>query len=154
MGTSVKVTVFLSALAWLVLGASPAVAADSPVGTWVRQAEAGQPEETMTIASWGIGHTKLGTATRGSRSVATIMSSLDGADSPVTVNDRPSIATVSLTLLDELQATTVTKLNLQPVGASKWTFSPDFKQLTIEDDFSQAVVGTPAGKSTEHWTRQ
>ena len=154
MGTSLKVAVFLSALAWWVVGASPAAAADSPVGNWVRQAEPGQPEETMTIESWGIGHTKLDTAVKGSRFVATIMSSLDGADSPITVNSRPSTATMALTLLDEQQATTVTKLDLQPVGASKWTFSPDFTTLTIEDDFSQAVSGTPAGKSTEHWTRR
>jgi hypothetical protein len=154
MGTSVKVAVFLSSLAWLVGVASPASAADTPVGTWVRQAEPGQPGETMTIDSWGIGHTKLSTTMKGSGAVATIMSSLDGADSPITANGRPSTATVALTLLDEQQATTVSKLDLQPVGASKWTFSPDFETLTIEDDFSQAVSGTPAGKSTEHWTRQ
>ena len=154
MGTSVKVAVFLSALAWLAVGAAPAAAADSPVGNWVRQAEPGQPVETMTIESWGIGHTKLDTARKGSAAVATIMSSLDGADSPITVNGKPSTATVALTLLDQQQATKVTKVDLHPIGASMWTFSPDFETLTIENDFSQPVSGTPAGRSTERWTRQ
>lgn len=154
MGTSVKVAVSLAALAWLVGGASPAAAADSPVGTWVRQGEAGQPEETMTIDSWGVGHTKLSTSTKGASSVGSITSNLDGADSPIVVDGKASTATVALSLLDQQQALMVTKLNLQPIGVSKWTFSPDFTKLTIEDDFTQAVPGTPAGKSTEHWTRK
>ena len=154
MRTSIKSAVFVAGLAWLAVGASRAAAADSPVGTWVRQAEPGQPEETMTIESWGIGHTKLGTATTDPAAVATIRSSLDGADSPILVNGHATTATVALTLLDEQHATKVTKVNLQPIGASMWTFSPDFETLTIEDDFAQPVPGTPAGKSTQHWTRK
>jgi hypothetical protein len=154
MRTSVKCAVFAAGLAWLVVTASSAAAAESPVGTWVRQAEAGRPEETMTIDSWGIGHTKLGTATTQPGFFATIMSSLDGADSPVIANGKATTATVALTLLDAQTATSVTKLDLQPIGASKWTFSPDFETLTIENDFAQAVPGTPAGTSTEHWTRE
>jgi len=136
------------------VGASPAAAADSPVGTWVREVGPGQPEETMTIDAWGIGGTKIGTSTKASGPVATIMSNLDGADSPIVVDGKPSTASVALTLLDEQTATTVTKLNLKTIGASKWTFSPDFTTLTIEDDFAESVPGTPAGRSTEHWKRR
>jgi hypothetical protein len=108
----------------------------------------------MEIESWGVGNTRLGTETKGSGSVGTIVSRLDGADSPVLVNEKASTATMALTLLDEHTLTAVTKINLRTIGASKWTFSPDFKTLTIENDFMEAVPGTPTGRSTEVWTRK
>jgi hypothetical protein len=155
MRTLVKVAGVLSALAGLVVSASPAAAADSPVGTWVREGgDPAKPQETMVIESWGVGGTRLGTSTNGAASVGTIMSNLDGADSPVVVNGKASTATVALTLLDEHTLTTVTKINLRTIGASKWTFSPDFTRLTIEDDFAEAVPGTPVGRSVERWTRK
>jgi hypothetical protein len=46
-------------------------------------------------------------------------------------------------------------MNGKVFGNSKGTFSPDFKTLTVENDFSSAGGGThQAGKSTELWTRQ
>ena len=59
MGTSVKVSVFMGALAWFVLGAPISAAENSPVGNWARDAEGGRPAMSMTIESWGIGNTRL-----------------------------------------------------------------------------------------------
>jgi hypothetical protein len=66
----------------------------------------------------------------------------------------PTRATVSITLDDQWHATALSKMSLQPVGISKWAFSPDFETLTIEHDFIQPVGGIPAGRSVAIWTRR
>jgi hypothetical protein len=86
--------------------------------------------------------------------VATVASRLDGADSPVLANGEPTPATVAIKLLDEHHARVVSKINLQTVGTSRWSFSRDFKTLTVANDFRKSLAGTPAGKSTETWTRK
>jgi hypothetical protein len=151
MGRSAKVGVFLASLACLT--ATAAAAADSPVGTWVKNAEGGEPQATMTIESWGIGDTRL-SYPGANGAVATVASRLDGADSPVLANGEPTPATVAIKLLDEHHARVVSKINLQTVGTSRWSFSRDFKTLTVANDFRKSLAGTPAGKSTETWTRK
>jgi hypothetical protein len=86
--------------------------------------------------------------------VASVTSRLDGADSPVLANGKPTPATLAIRLNDQRHATVISKMNLQQIGTSRWTFSPDFKTLTVENDFTQSVLGGPAGKSVERWTRQ
>ena len=143
---------FLAALVWFVSGAPISAAVTSPVGNWAKPAEGGTPAATMTIESWGIGNTRLSYGAN-EGVVATVASRLDGTDAPVIANLQPTPATIAITLDDELHATVISKMNLQPVGTSKWTFSPDFQTLTIENTFTRAVPGTPAGNSVERWTR-
>src|SRR4029079_12003174 len=83
-----------------------------------------------------------------------VASGLDGKDAPVLVNGKPSGETMAITLIDKLHSSTVVKMNGQPFGTSKGTFSADFKTLTVENESSAAVGGTPAGKTTEVWVRQ
>lgn len=154
MGTSVKIAGFLAAVAWLVVAASASAAASSPVGTWVTKAEPGKPAMTMTIVSWGVGNTRISYSAGNHGVISTVVSNLDGADSPVIANGKATSATIALKLDDQRHATAVSKVNLQPIGSSRWTFSPDFKTLTIDNDFTQSVAGTPAGKSVERWIRQ
>jgi len=149
-----KLAVFLAALVWVGGAGAPSAAEDSPVGTWVRQGEAGESPMTMTIAAWGIRNTRLSYTAGHDGAVATLADRLDGNDSPVLVAGMPTRATVSITLDDEWHATALSKMSLQPIGISKWSFSPDFKTLTIENDFIQAGGGFPEGRSVETWTRQ
>jgi hypothetical protein len=154
METSMKLAVFFAALVWLGGAGATSAAEDSPVGTWVRQAEAGEPPMTMTIAAWGIPNTRLIYTASQDGPVATVADRLVGNDSPVLVAGLPTRATVSITLDDQWHATALSKMSLQPVGISKWAFSRDFKTLTIEHDFIQPAGGIPRGRSVETWTRQ
>ena len=52
------VTVMFASLVWL-MGASPAAAADSPIGTWLKKTETGKPAMTLTIEEWSPGKAKL-----------------------------------------------------------------------------------------------
>jgi len=154
MGTSVKVAVFVAALAWVGGAGTPLAAEDSPVGTWVRQGQTGETPMTMTIAAWGLRNTRLSYSAGQDGAVATVADRLDGNDSPVLVSRMPTRATVSITLDDRWHATALSKMDLRPVGISKWAFSTDFKTLTIENDFLQSAGGIPAGQTVETWTRQ
>jgi hypothetical protein len=147
-------------LVWVVLvasllaGAPPAVAASSPIGTWVKKAEPGKPAVTMTIDSWGPTMVKVTYNIKDPPIVLTVVSALNGADAPVLLNGKPSGETMAIKLIDPLHSNTIVKMNGKPFGTSKGTFSADFNTLTVENDFSAGVGGNPAGKSTEVWTRK
>ena len=84
----------------------------------------------------------------------TIVSALDGTESPVLMNGKPSGETMAIKVLDKLHSSTVVKMDGKAFGTSKGTFAPDFSTLTVENDFSGAAAGGAAGKSTEHWIRK
>jgi hypothetical protein len=154
MRSSLIVPASLVAFASLAAIGSPAGAADSPIGTWVKKAETGKPEMTMTIEAWGNGKGKLTYRIRGMDVVLTIVSALDGSDAQVLMNGKPSGETMAIKLVDKRHSTTVVKMNGKPFGTSKGTFSEDFKTLTVENDFTATVGGNTAGKSTEIWVRE
>ena len=154
MRNALTVPVSLVAFASLAAIASPARAADSPIGTWVRKAEAGKPEMTMTVEAWGIGKGKLTYRIKGTDLVVTVVSALDGSDAPVLMNGKPSGETMAIKLVDKRHSTTVVKMNGKPFGTSKGAFSEDFKTLTVENDYSASVGSNTAGKSTEIWVRE
>jgi hypothetical protein len=135
-------------------GAPPAGAADSPVGTYVKKVEAGKPRMTMTIVQWSPGKAKLTYRIQEPPIVLTIVSALDGSESPVLMNGKPSGETMAIKLVDKLHSSTIVKMDGKPFGTSKGTFSPDFSTLTVENDFSGAAAGGAAGKSTERWIRK
>jgi len=150
-----SLTVLMVMVAALLLrGASPAAAADSPVGTWVKKAEAGKPAMTLQIEQWSPGKAKLTWHVAQANMVLTIVSTLDGSFAPLLLNGRPSGETMSIKLIDRRHATGVVKMNGKPFGTSKSTFSEDFKTMTVENDFSESMGGNQAGKSTEVWTRK
>lgn len=86
--------------------------------------------------------------------VMTVVSGLDGKDAPVLLNGKDSGETMAISLVDKLHSVSVVKMNGKPFGTSKGAFSPDFTTLTVENDYSAAVGGNTAGKSTEVWIRK
>ena len=138
----------------LLAGAPPAEAADSPVGTYLKKAEAGRPAMSMTIEQWAHGKAKLTYHIKDPPIVLTIVSALDGSESPVLMNGEPSGETMAIKMLDGLHSSTVVKMHGKPFGTSKGTFAPDFSTLTIENDFYGAAAGRAAGRSTERWIRK
>jgi hypothetical protein len=142
------VSIALAALAW---------AADSPVGTWVRQPSAedkGMPQMTMTIDKWRDDGARLAYHMIGGERTITISSALDGSEAPIVVDGKPSGQTMSIKRVDDLHATSVQKVGGKTVGTSRVTFSPDFTRLTIESDYTAPGPGHGPGKSTELWLRK
>jgi hypothetical protein len=144
----------LAVFAALVAGAALAQAADSPIGTYVKKEAPGKPGMTMKIEQWEPGKAKLTYHIKDPPIVLTVLSALDGTEAPVLMNGRPSGETMAIKLVDKLHSSTVVKMDGKPFGTSKGTFSPDFKTLTVENDFSTAMGSNPAGKSTETWVRK
>jgi hypothetical protein len=144
----------LVALAWVVVLAAPAGAADSPVGTWVRLDDQGKLGPiTMNIEVWDK-TAKLTYAIPGKGDVSfSVVSPLDGSDAPLTVNGSPSGESMGIKRIDKHHAQTVLKRNGQKVGTSTSTFSDDFTQLTIETEYTSTAGGRPLGRQTEVWTR-
>lgn len=134
-------------------GAAPVQAADSPVGTWLKKEPNGKTAMTMTIEKWG-DSAKLIYHIKDPPIVLTIASALDGSESPVLMNGKPSGETMAIKLVDKLHSVTIVKMDGKPFGTSKGTFSPDFNTLTVENDFSGAAAGGAAGKTTERWVRK
>ncbi len=151
------VSVLLFSFAALLVGAPPAAAADSPVGTWVKKAKPGQPIMTLTIEAWGKGKAKLVWTFKGQGMdgvIMSVVSALDGKEAPVLLNGKDSGETMAISLVDKLHSLAVVKMKGKPFGTSKGAYSPDFNTLTVENDFTSAVGGNPAGKTTEVWTRK
>ena len=154
MRRSLTVVMMVFASLVLSMGSSPAVAADSPIGTWAKKGEAGKPGITLTIEEWGPGKAKLTWRMSASKMVMTLTSALDGSEAPLLIDGKPSGETMAVKLVDKHHAITTAKMQGKPFGTSKATYSADFKTLTIENDFAGSVGGNPAGKSTETWIRQ
>ena len=157
MGRWLTVSVVLFFVAALLVGGPPAAAADSPVGTWVKKANPGQPTMTLTIEAWAKGKAKLVWTFKGQGMdgmIMSIVSALDGKDAPVLLNGKDSGETMAISLVDKLHSLAVVKMKGKPFGTSKGAYSPDFNTLTVENDFATAVGGNPAGKTTEVWTRK
>ena len=148
----VAVVMFVSLLS--LLRASPAAAADSPVGTWAKKVEAGKPAMTLTIEEWRPGKAKLTWHLPKVKMVLSLVSAVDGSDAPLLIDGKPSGQTMAVKLLDKRHAVTTAKMNGKLFGTSKSTFSEDFKTLTVENDYAESVGGNKAGKSTETWIRQ
>jgi len=148
-----SVRVLLGAVAALLAIASPAVADNSPVGTWVKKDEASSPKMTLTIEQWG-DQAKLTWQLKQAALVLSIVSKLDGNDAPLLANGKPSGETMAIKLIDKRHSSTIVKMNGKPFGTSKGAFSEDFKTLTVENDFAASVGGNQAGKSTEVWIRK
>jgi hypothetical protein len=146
---------FVTALGALVLTlALPAVAADSPLGTFVKKPERGKPEMTLTIDEWGPNKAKLTYRIKAANLVLTILSNLDGRDADVLVNGKPSGETMAIKLIDKRHSTAVVKMNGKQFGTSKASFSDDYKTLTVDNDFTETAGANEAGHSTEIWLRR
>jgi len=151
------VSVLVFSFAALLVGAPPAAAADSPVGTWVKKTRSGEHATMLTIEAWGPGKAKLVWTFKGrgmDGMIMSVVSALDGKEAPVLLNGKDSGETMAITLVDKLHSQTVVTMKGKPFGTSKGAFSPDFNTLTVENDFATAVGGNPAGKTTEVWTRK
>ena len=83
MRRSLMVLVVMVASLLSLMGASPAVAADSPVGTWAKKSEAGKPAMILTIEEWSPGKAKLTWRIGEAKTVLTLVSALDGSFAPL-----------------------------------------------------------------------
>jgi len=140
-------------VAAVLVGAAPVQAADSPVGTWLKKEANGKTSMTMTIEKWG-DSAKLIYHIKDPPIVLTIASALDGSESPVMMNGKPSGETMAIKIVDKLHSVTSVKMDGKAFGTSKGTFSSDFNTLTVENDFTGPAAGGAAGKTTEHWVRK
>ena len=125
------VMVMFVSLVWL-MGASPAAAADSPIGTWVKKSETGKPAMTLTIEEWSPSKAKLTWRIPMSKVVLTRWClPLDGLNryAPLLIDGKPSGETMSVRLVDKRHTVTTVKMNGKPFGTSKLMFSEDFKTL-------------------------
>lgn len=140
-------------VAAVLAGAAPAVAADSPVGTWLKKEANGKTAMTMTIEKWG-DSAKLIYHIKDPPIVLTIASALDGSESPVLMNGKPSGETMAIKLIDKRHTTTTLQMNGKPFGSSKSAFSADFNTMTVENEMAAPAGGNPSGKTTEVWIRK
>ena len=108
---------------------------------------------SMTIEKWG-DSAKLIYHIKDPPIVLTIASALDGSESPVLMNGKPSGETMAIKIVDKLHSVTIVKMDGKAFGTSKGTFSSDFNTLTVENDFTGPAAGGAAGKTTEHWVRK
>jgi hypothetical protein len=134
-----------------------AVAAGGPNGTWVMQPApgstggAGTGGLTMTVAAWGKGGRKLTYRIKvpAGEMVSTVESALDGKDAAVVLNGKPTGESMAIKGLDDHHTVAVLKFKGEAFGTAKWTFSPDFKTLTVENEITKDAAGRKAGKHTE-----
>ena len=154
MKRSLTVLMVMVTALLLLVGESPVAAADSPVGSWVKKAEAGKPVMTLDIEEWSPGKAKLTWHIAQANMVLTIVLPLDGTSAPLLINGKPSGETMSTKLVDKLHTTTTVKMNGKPFGTSKATFSADYKTMTVENEYSESMGGNQAGKTTEVWRRK
>ena len=154
MKISRTVLKLMAALLLSLVAASPAFAASSPVGTWVKKDEAGKPGMTFTIEEWGPGKAKLTWRTAASKMVLTLVSTLDGSPAPLMIDGKPSGETMAIKLIDKRHTTTTLQMNGKPFGSSKSAFSADFNTMTVENETAAPAGGNPSGKTTEIWIRK
>lgn len=150
---SVKKLVILAAL---FCTATTAVHAQSFLGTWVKK---GEPSAgagmTMTVEVCCNGGRRLTYRIPGNDAfLMTIESQLDGTDAPLIMGGKPSGETMAIKRIDDRHATTVLKMNGKQFGTSKAEVSADGKTLNIENVFTSAEGGMPAGKYPEIWVKK
>jgi hypothetical protein len=144
--------VFACGVVTLVSLQSSALRAQSFVGTWVRQ----DTPMTMTVEMCCGGGRRLTyrLSLKGTELIMVVETALDGTDAPVLIGGKPSGETMAIRQIDNRHATAVLKMNGQAFGTAKGTLSADVKTLTVEDDYTSAAGGQPAGKQTETWIRK
>jgi len=141
------------ALSLSLVGAPPASAASSPVGTWVKKTESGQPGMTLIIEEWGPGKAKLTWHVPNQKIVLTLVSKLDGSPAPLLIDGNKSSETMAIKLIDKRHTTTTLQMNGKPFGSSKSEFSADYNTMTVENEKPASGTGEKAGKTTEVWIR-
>ena len=135
------------------IGSAAVLHAQLEIGTWVRT-DMPNGKMTMTVQACCNGGRRLvyHVETKGQPFEMTVESGLDGKDAPLLIGGKPSGQTMAITRIDALHATSVQKMNGQPMSTSKATLSADGKTLTIEDEITEP--GGKTGKVTEKWVKQ
>jgi hypothetical protein len=125
------------------------------IGTWVRQPIPGMPDMTMTIEECCNGGRRLSYHFMAGKTdmLMTLETRLDGAESPVLVDGKPSPGTMAIKRTDKHHASTVIKQNGAIFGTSTATLSADGKTLTVVNEYASSAGGQP-GKLTEIWVRK
>ncbi len=154
---TLRATLVVCGIAFFAFMWAPPLFAQLEIGTWVRTPTKTMPESmTMTIeACCGSGRRLTYHIAAGkSDMVIVVESRLDGSESPVVINGKPSGETMAITRLDAHHASTILRMNGQEFGTSKGTLSTDGKTLTVINEVSSSAGGSPVGKYTETWVRK
>lgn len=146
----------LSAIVLFGAVAPRSASAQLEIGTWVRKSTSGSPAMTMKIESCCGGGRKLtyNLTMGGTAAMLTLSTKLDGSEAAVLMNGKPSGETMAIKRVDGHHVVSVLKMNGSKFGTSKATLSADGKTLTVESDYTAAVGGNQAGKTTEIWVKQ
>lgn len=132
------------------------VYAQLEIGTWVRQPIPGMPDMTMTIEACCNGGRRLSYHFLAGKTdmLMTLETRLDGAESPVLVDGKPTPGTMAIKRTDEHHASTVIKQNGAIFGTSTATLSADGKTLTVVNEYTNSPGAPSPGKLTEIWIRK
>jgi len=145
------------AMTLCVLATWSLAAAEIPEGTWVKRE--GGVRMTMTVER-SAGATRITYRMLGAdgkpmnNMVMVVVTQLDGKESPVLLNGKPSAETMAIRQVDSHHTATVLKMDGKLFGTSKAELSTDGKTLTVENDISFAAYNQQVGKTTEHWDRR
>ena len=127
------------------------------VGTWVRTPTKEMPDSmTMKIeVCCGGGRRLTYSIAAGKQAMLMfIETKLDGSESPVLINGKPSGETMAIKRVDALHAHTVIRMNGKEFATSEATLSADGKTLSVVNDCASTTGCMPIGKSTETWVKQ
>ena len=84
----------------------------------------------------------------------TLQTPLDGSETPFLIGGKPTGQTYAGKWVDGHHTAGVIKMDGEPFGTTKAALSADGKTITVENDNTAAVGGTPVGKRIEHWDKQ
>ena len=146
---------FFAAAVLSLVSALPA-SAQLEVGTWVRtSASAASVRMTMKIEAWNGSGRRLTYVGGGGKTkfTLTLDTRLDGSDSQVIADGKPTGETMAIKRMDAHHATTVIRMNGKPFATSTASLSADGKTLTVVTDNTSAVGGA-VGKQTEVYVKQ
>jgi hypothetical protein len=127
------------------------------VGTWVRTPTKAVPDSmTMKIEVCCGGGRRLSYSfAAGTQGMSMLVETkLDGSESPVLFNGKPSGETMAIKRLDAHHAHTILRMNGKEFATSEATLSADGKTLSVVNDCASTTACMPIGKSTETWVKQ
>ena len=131
-------------------------AIDLAIGTWQKRDSKAPIIMTIERAGAGLRITyrfPAATAKGLENTTMTIVSPLDGTETPVLVNDKPSAETMAIKRIDPSHSVTVIKMGGQLFGTSRAELSADGKTIRVENENAPGQPGQPA-RTIEYWDRR
>ena len=125
-------------------------------GTWIKRGSTARMMMIVESAGSGLKITYQLIGADGkpmSRNLMTVVTMLDGKESAVLVDGKPSGETMAIKRIDASHTFTVVKMLGKEFGTSKLEVSGDGRVLMVENH-TASDAGQPAKVTTEYWDRQ